>query len=436
MASSFVLWASLSLVGLSAAQPAITFPFNSQLPPVARIAEPFSYTLSRQTFTSTSSITYSLNDAPSWLSIDNSTGRLFGTPKEDDVSKGDVVGVPVDVVATDNSGSATMTATLVVSRNRAPKVNNPLADQIQKFGDQSAPHAIVSYPATPFSFSFATDTFSAQTSLDYYATSADSSPLPSWMKFDPATLTFSGQTPPFETLVQPPQTFDFHLVASDVVGFAGVSILFSVVVGSRKLTADNTVIQLNATPGDAISYTRLQDDVKLDGKKVDRSEVTVSTRGLPGWLTFNETSLILQGTPAENDQSTNATITFQTALSDTLNIRLAVFIASGIFRKNLSDIEIQSDKPFSLDLEPYLQTPDDTTVEIESTPSQDWLKIDDFRSIFYRDADPESEKVRRGRLGKLIRVGDERRTDYARSLDPDFRHRSSRLTVLLPSKET
>ncbi|CRK34978.1 hypothetical protein BN1723_014932 [Verticillium longisporum] len=376
MASSFVLWTSLSLFGLSAAQPAITFPFNSQLPPVARIAEPFSYTLSRQTFTSTSSITYSLNDAPSWLSIDNSTGRLFGTPKEDDVSKGDVVGVPVDVVATDNSGSATMTATLVVSRNKAPIVTNPLADQIQKFGDQSAPHAIVSYPATPFSFSFANDTFSAQTSLDYYATSADSSPLPSWMKFDPATLTFSGQTPPFETLVQPPQTFDFHLVASDVVGFAGVSILFSVVVGSRKLTADSTVIQLNATPGDAISYTRLQDDIKLDGGKVDRSEVTVSTRDLPGWLTFNETSLILQGTPAENDQSTNATITFQTALSDTLNIRLAVFIASGIFRKNLSDIEIQSDKPFSLDLEPYLQTPDDTTVEIETTPSQDWLRTD------------------------------------------------------------
>ncbi|KAM0287182.1 hypothetical protein ACHAQH_000496 [Verticillium albo-atrum] len=376
MASGFVLWTSLSLFGFGTAQPTITFPFNSQLPPVARISEPFSYTLSQQTFTSASSITYTLDDAPSWLSIDNSTGRLFGTPEENDVSKGDVVGVPVDVVATDDSGAVTMTATLVVSRNQAPTVNNPLADQIQKFGDQSAPNAIVSYPASPFSFSFAEDTFTSRTPLDYYATSADSSPLPSWMKFDAGNLTFSGQTPPFETLVQPPQTFDFHLVASDVVGFAGISILFSVVVGSRKLTIDNPVIQMNASRGDPISYTSLQEDIKLDGKKVDTSELTISTQDMPDWLALNETSLIIQGTPPDDARSTNSTITFQNALSDTLNIQLAVFIATAIFRKTLSNVKISPETPFSLDLESYLQTPDDVTVEIETSPSQDWLKLD------------------------------------------------------------
>ncbi|KAM0333165.1 hypothetical protein ACHAQA_001825 [Verticillium albo-atrum] len=376
MASSFVLWTSLGLLGLGATQPTITFPFNSQLPPVARISESFSYTLSRQTFTSSSNITYSLNDAPSWLSIDDSTGRLFGTPEEDDVSKGDVVGVPVDVVATDDSGSVTMTATLVVSRNRAPKVNNPLADQIQQFGDQSAPNAIVSYPAAPFSFTFADDTFTSQTPLNYYATSADSSPLPSWMKFDAGSLTFSGQTPPFENLIQPPQTFDFHLVASDVVGFAGISILFSVVVGSRKLTIDNPVVQINATRGQAISYTRLIDDIKLDGKEVDTSELTITTQDMPDWLALNETSLSIQGTPPKDARSTNATIVFQNALSDTLNIQLAIFIATSIFRKTLSDVKIRPDEPFSLDLESYLQSPDDVTVEIETIPSQDWLEVD------------------------------------------------------------
>lgn len=375
MVSSLRILTSLSLIYLASGKPSVYFPFNSQLPPVARIAEVFSYTLSPQTFSSGSNLTYSLNDAPEWLSIDNQTGHLYGTPQEDHVPDGEVVGIPVDIVATDDSGSETMTATLVVSRNRAPQVAIPLSEQIQNFGDQAAPDALVSYPSSRFSFSFADDTFSPR-DLNYYATSADSSPLPSWIRFDADTLTFSGTTPPFENLIQPPQTFSFHLVASDVVGFSASHVLFSIVVGSRKLTIGDPVVHVNATRGRSLSYRGLGDDIELDGETVDPADLTVSTENMPEWLSVDNSTLEIKGTPPRSARSINSTITLRNALSDALEIQLVVTIATEIFRKTVSDLEVTATEAFSLDLEPYLWRPDDVSLDVASRPSQDWLKLD------------------------------------------------------------
>lgn len=378
MASAFCCLAALAALGLVTASPAVYFPFNSQLPPVARIAEPFSYTLSPQTFWSPSTIRYSLRGAPAWLSIDAGTGRLHGTPEDAQIPAGDIVGVPVEIVADDELGSTAMSATLVVSRYPAPEVQIPLSDQISHFGDQSAPAAIVSYPSSPFSFSFDKGTFSSVTHLNYYASSADSSPLPAWIRFDPANLTFFGQTPPFESLVQPPQTFSFQIAASDVVGFSASVIVFSVVVGSRKLTIDSPVVQLNTTRGSNISYDRLASDIKLDGQQVQPSELTVSTEGFPEWLSIDNETLGITGDVPRDAQSSNATATFRNALSDSLSVQLQVLVDREIFQKPLSDFNATSDETFELDLEPFLWDPSSIRLEVETEPEQGWLKVDNL----------------------------------------------------------
>lgn len=379
MMLSFVILATLLLAAqFTSGQPTVNFPINSQLPPVARVDEPFSYSFSRYTFRSDFNLSYSLGEAPKWLSIDGQ-GQLYGTPTDDTVPKGDVVGQQVEIIADDGTGSASLTATLVVSRSKGPSIKIPLSDQIRDFGDYSAPSSLISYPSTEFSFSFDPGTFDHQPDMiNYYATSGDSSPLPAWMRFDAGSLTFSGKTPPFESLIQPPQTFDFDLVASDIVGFSAVSMAFSITVGRHKLSADNPTITLNATRGKKLRYDGLGDSVRLDNKPVDRNDVKVSVDDMPDWLSLDKKTWRIEGTPKEGDHSTNFTISLRDSYQDTLAIDAVVNVATALFRSTFDDIEIRAGKEVNIDLEPYFWDPDDVTVEISVRPDIDWLKLEGF----------------------------------------------------------
>ncbi|GJC98441.1 polarity establishment/cellular polarization [Colletotrichum higginsianum] len=233
-----------------------------------------------------------------------------------------------------------MTATLVVTRRPTPRLNKPLSEQIQQFGETASPSAVVAFPASDFSFSFAKDTFSyAGNGLNYYATSANNSPLPSWIKFDATSLTFTGKTPPFESLVQPPQKFDFSLVGSDIVGFSAVSVVFSIIVGTHRLTTDTPVIRLNATQGTKVSYTALASSIKSDGNAVVPADLNLTTSGLPSWLLVDDTTLEIQGNPPDNAQPSNSTLIFRDKYSSTLDILLSVTIVTKIFRSTTMGFE-------------------------------------------------------------------------------------------------
>src|SRR4051812_2310354 len=130
MASLVAAWAAVLLLAkVSSAAPSLSFPVNSQVPPVARIGRPFSFVFSPSTFLSPSAVTYSIATGPPWLSIDSTGRRLFGTPGDADIGPGQVIGVPVTLLAADMTGAATHDLTLVVSRSPGPQVNLPLEKQ-------------------------------------------------------------------------------------------------------------------------------------------------------------------------------------------------------------------------------------------------------------------------------------------------------------------
>ena len=105
-----------------------------------------------------------------------------------------------------------MDVTLFVSTEEGPKPGKPLLPQLEQIGATSAPSTILVLTGNSFSISLDRDTFTnTSPSTVYYGTSPENSPLPSWMKFDPSTLTFSGISP-----MSGPLTFAFHLIASDV----------------------------------------------------------------------------------------------------------------------------------------------------------------------------------------------------------------------------
>ena len=368
------------LLVLQVAQPAfcvpnVAFPFNSQLPAAARIGQFYSYSFSPYTFTSGAKITYSLGDHPSWLSIESSARRLYGTPKDSDVAPGDVVGQAVTVIATDDTGASNMNATIVVSRNPAPTVQVPVSEQIQGFGKYSAPSSILSYPSTAFSYSFDPNTFQHSGQLSYYAICANSSPLPAWIHFNPATLTFTGETPPFESLIQPPQTFGFQLVASDIVGFSAASVSFSIVVGSHKLTTDKPTVEINSTRGTAFNYNGLQNSVKVDGNLVKPGDLAVTTENLPSWLNFDPNTLEISGTPGKTAHSSNFTIQFHDDFADTLNVNTMVNVATGLFSSTFDDINARPGEKLNINLATHFRNPTDVELSETTQPQSNWLQL-------------------------------------------------------------
>ncbi|KAK4237455.1 hypothetical protein C8A03DRAFT_44668 [Achaetomium macrosporum] len=295
-----------------------------------------------------SPITYSLSNPPNWLSIDSNSRRLFGTPGEEDVAPGRVVDVPLDLVTTDNSRSTTLTATLVVSRSQGPKVGVPLDKQVPGFGTFSSPSAILSSPSQAFSFRLSPDTFSNTPGapISYYATMADNTPLPAWVSFDPGSLSFTGRTPPSESLVQPPQHFAFRLVASDVPGST----------------------------------------VKVDGQPATaQTAVIASAPNLPSWLSIDKDTWHITGIPPDIAESTNFTVTIRDTYSDVLNLTVAVKATddkAGLFMGSLS-------------------SPEDTDVSVEIDSSQSWIQFNPGTSTLFGDA---PEGLRDSAVDVMIRA--------------------------------
>ena len=137
MALGIVVTVAAIFASIVDAIPTIAFPLNSQVPPVARVSEPFSYSFSDSTFSSDLPLTYTLSNAPSWLSLESDTRTLSGIPSTNDVGSDAITGINIGLTASDQTGSITLNATLVVSTNAAPIINIPLSAQLANFGKSS-----------------------------------------------------------------------------------------------------------------------------------------------------------------------------------------------------------------------------------------------------------------------------------------------------------
>ncbi|KAH8901002.1 hypothetical protein GQ53DRAFT_740162 [Thozetella sp. PMI_491] len=398
MASNHWPWVILAIfraVEPALAVPAVSFPINSQVPPAARVGQPFSFNFSASTFSSSAPMSYALNEPPSWLSIDSGARRIYGTPGDGDIGPGQVVGVPIELVATDDTGSTILSSTLVVSRNPSPNVAVPLMNQIPAFGVFSAPSSILSYPDKAFGFDLINGTFSnpLQQPLNYYAVTDDNTPLPAWISFDPSKLSFAGTTPPLATLIQPPQAFGFQLIASDITGFAAAILPFTIVVGSHALTATQTHVDLNGTIGALLSYTGLRDIAEVDGQPAKDSHTTVVATGdMPDWLSLDKDTWEIHGTPPQHANSTTFTVTLNDLLSDTLNITVSVNVtgtpggSEGAFMGNLPELQIIPGRHFAMELSPYLTQPKDVIISVSTNPPLSWIRVEADSNTISGDA--------------------------------------------------
>jgi Ca2+-binding RTX toxin-like protein len=140
------------------------------------------------------------NPLPGWLKFNADTRTFSGTPLNENVGT-----LSLKVTAIDTAGaSVSNTFNLAIANtNDAPIVANAIANQSATSN-------------SPFSFTFAGNTFQdidVGDSLTYKAVLSDNTPLPSWLKFNAATRTFSG-TP----TTSDASTIGIKVTATDTAG--------------------------------------------------------------------------------------------------------------------------------------------------------------------------------------------------------------------------
>ena len=296
------------------ATPSVNLPINAQVPPVARPNQAYDFVFSDSTFSwAGDSIGYSLANGPGWLQLD-STSRVFsGTPEPADAGS-----FAVDLVATDETGSSSMSVTFVVSSDPGPELGTSVAEQLPTFGRIPSPGSLSLAPSSALALSFSPDTFTnTNANTVYYALCANNTPLPSWVNFHPSNLTFSGITPSSTSPWELPQAFRIQLIASDVIGFSEAVASFQLVVESHVLLFGSSLHVINITSGVQINFSDLPHDLTLDGQPANSSDLRQVVASTPSWMSFSSSTLTLSGTPPANAASQNFTVTASDVYGDT-----------------------------------------------------------------------------------------------------------------------
>ncbi|WP_205119519.1 putative Ig domain-containing protein [Paramagnetospirillum kuznetsovii] len=227
---------------------------------------------------------------PSWMSFNASTWTFSGNPPAS--ANGQTYAVKV--TATDNQqGSVNTTFNLTVTNaNDTPTVANGIAEQ--SWSGSAAK-----------SFQFAANTFADADgdTLTYSATKADGTALPSWLSFNGATRTFSGNPPSSLPYL------DLKVTASD--GNGGTkSTTFRQLIGNAN---DTPVV---GSPGGSslgsggsypIPFGTFSDP---DGDTLTYTASGPNGAPLPSWLKFDPATQTFSGTPpVGNKGSVPVTVT-------------------------------------------------------------------------------------------------------------------------------
>jgi len=385
MALRKIVTAAAIISTLTNATPTIDYPLNSQVPTVARISQPFAYTFPSSTFSSSAlPITYSLASGPGWLKLDSVSRTISGTPSTGDFGPGIVTEVAIGLTATDSTGSVTLNSTLVVSKDPAPVIAIPPSVQLPSFGIFSGPSTILFHPSTPFDFKFDSGTFSASggsSNLSYYAVTADNTPLPSWILFDGSSLTFSGRTPDYSSLIQPPQTFGIRLIVTDVANFAGASIVFYIEVGVHLLSFINADMFMNVTAGSNISFNGLWNNIQIDGRPASTSEISSIRVQTPPWLEFDNSTMTITGIAPTDVIRSSIPVLVTDMYGDITNATIMIAVSSSIFSRMIPDLNATAGASFSYDLSTYLSNSSDIYMTANFTPPEPWLSFEPLTFI-------------------------------------------------------
>ncbi len=265
---------------------------------------------------------------PAWLGFDPATRTYSGMPVFADIGTYNVKVIATDI---ENQTAEGVFVITVVNSNDAPYVMNPIADQ----------NAIED---TPFSFTFAADTFDDEDFgfgdvLSYTSTQQDGDPLPAWLSFDNATRAYSGMPENADI-----GTWLIRVTATDIGGLTAFDDFEIVVTNTQDDPYFVSAPVTTATEDVVYTYNIVTNDVDPGATLILSADV------LPTWLTLTDNgdgTGNITGTPLNENVGTNpVTLT----VSDGVRV-----VATQIF-----DIEVanSNDAPYVMN-----PIPDQTATE-------------------------------------------------------------------------
>ena len=240
--------------------------------------KPETLTLATNTFTDPqkSALTFSASLAgggglPTWLKFTPATDSFTGTPP--------IVLTPLSVTVTaKDSLGLSVSETFTISLASAPRLTSQTANQIWA-------------PGKPVGLTLATNTFTdpQQSPLTFSATLTGGGALPAWLKFNPATDSFSATTP---TSAAP---ISVTVTAKDAYGLTASDTFTISLASAPKLTAQ-TATQ-TWTQGQAVSFSLAANTfTDPQGSALSYSATLANGAALPSWLKFNATTHSFSGT--------------------------------------------------------------------------------------------------------------------------------------------
>ncbi|MBF0185858.1 MAG: putative Ig domain-containing protein, partial [Magnetococcales bacterium] len=274
---------------------------------------------------------------PAWLRFDPLTHTFVGTPANADAGTLDV-----RVAAQDRDGaSVASTFHLQVKNvNDAPvlAVGKGIPDQKVNQGEQ---FALTLDEATFADPDMAID---PNASLSWVATVLDGtnngmgSPLTAvsdfWLHFNPDTRTFSGTpgaTDARAVTIKVTATDNAHALDNSVASLSAFD-LFNLIV-NRAPTATEITTPARAQQNQ-LFYFKLPTGTFQDADLPYGDTLTLSTAGLPSWLTFNAASQSFIGTPGDGDVTAARGLNITVTATDSANASVARSFALAVDNVN------------------------------------------------------------------------------------------------------
>jgi axial budding pattern protein 2 len=368
--------AALLLCSSVLASVIVQYPLEGQLPLIARVGNPYNWTISKNTFVSThnASLDYAASDLPGWLAFDHLTLSFYGTPAQEDEGSHQI---KMSSNESKSSDAASSSFVLLVTSTPAPKVTNPVIEQFklpnpslssvylvsQNSALRSTVPALRVPPKWSFSIGFRYDTFTSNSENVYYAAlQSDGSPLPDWIVFNPESITLNGITPSTRDL-STPRSLLLALHASDQEGYSGASLPFDLFVAEHEVslsTSSLPTINVTAETEFSISLNSAADysGVLLDGQPIQPADIVtmqVDTSFYGEWLEYDTASRTLSGEPPDDlHEEPVLPVTIATTVNQTLETNVSIAVVPSYFTSStLQPILVEAGNSLSFSLTPF-----------------------------------------------------------------------------------
>ena len=277
-----------------------------------------------------------------------------------------------------------MPVTLVVSDKSGPQSGIDITSQLLAYGPLSGPNRILLAPSTSLSIILSRYTFS-NTNQDtvYYATSFDHTPLPSWIHFDPSSLTFTGTAPIALSKEDTTRIYGIILSASNVVGFADAVAFFQVAVELHLFHFGSSAIFIDAPPGSAFKDASIADNLQLDGRMAELSDIESASAPTPAWLDLDPSTLQLSGSIPMDFDGMNFTVAVNDRFGDSATAMIilqSTNLDDSWLLKPIGTVNATTGTEFVYELAPKISS-SRARVTVDLGTASSWLEYDESGEI-------------------------------------------------------